>query len=163
RLLAELVPALVELALVPVGPLLRDVVRGVAGARGVVDEERPVWRLRLLVPNPVDRAVRHVGGEGIVLPLRHAEDGVVLGDDRVVLPAGATEEAPEVVEPQAARPAVERPGRPLLVVGRQVPLAERGGAVPVALEGAGDARGVLRPGRVVARPAAGELGDGAEP
>ena len=39
-LLAQPVPALVELALVPVRPLLRDMVRGVAAAGGEVDEER---------------------------------------------------------------------------------------------------------------------------
>ena len=48
RLLAELVPALVELALVLGDPLLRRVVRRVRGARREVDEERLVRRQRLL-------------------------------------------------------------------------------------------------------------------
>ena len=48
RLLAQLVPALVELALVLGDPLLRHVVRRVRGARREVDEERLVRRQRLL-------------------------------------------------------------------------------------------------------------------
>ena len=48
-LLAQLVPALVELALVLVGPLLRHVVRRVGGAGREVDEERLVGRERLLL------------------------------------------------------------------------------------------------------------------
>ena len=48
RLFAELVPALVELALVLGDPLLRRVVRGVRGPGREVDEERLVRRQRLL-------------------------------------------------------------------------------------------------------------------
>ena len=47
RLLAQLVPALVELALVLGDPLLRHVVRRVRGARREVGEERLVRRQRL--------------------------------------------------------------------------------------------------------------------
>ena len=48
-LFAQLVPALIELALVLVGPLLRHVVRRVAGAGREVDEERLVGHQRLLL------------------------------------------------------------------------------------------------------------------
>ena len=74
-------------------------------------------------------------GEVVVLSRRHADDRVVLGNDRIVLARLAAEEAPKVIEAQSARPAVERSGRPLLVVGRQVPLAERRGVVAIALAG----------------------------
>ena len=47
-LLAQLVPAAVELALVFVDPFLRRVVRGVRRAGGEVHEERLVRRERLL-------------------------------------------------------------------------------------------------------------------
>ena len=57
-LLAVLVPALVELPLELVHPLLRHVMRSVGGAGGVVDEERPVGRDRLLLEDVVDGFVR---------------------------------------------------------------------------------------------------------
>ena len=66
-LLAQLVPALIELALVLVGPLLRHVVRRVAGARREVHEERLVGHQRLLLARPLDRLVRHVLGEVVAL------------------------------------------------------------------------------------------------
>ena len=75
RLLAELVPALVELALVLGDPLLRHVVRGVRGARREVDEERLVRRQRLLGARPVDRLVGHVGHEVVVRVLRQLRRG----------------------------------------------------------------------------------------
>jgi len=57
RFFAHLVPALVELPLVFVGPLLGHVMRRVCGARRVVDEEWLVWRQRLLLPYPIDGVV----------------------------------------------------------------------------------------------------------
>ena len=57
RLLAQRVPALVELALVLVGPLLRHVVRRVGRARREVGEERLVGHQRLLLADPLDRVV----------------------------------------------------------------------------------------------------------
>ena len=53
--LAILVPAVVELALVLVGPLLHDLVRAVRCARRPVHEERLVRRVGLLLAQPVDR------------------------------------------------------------------------------------------------------------
>ena len=52
--LALLVPAVGELALVLVDPLLRHVVRGVGGARREVHEERLVRHQRLLLAHPGD-------------------------------------------------------------------------------------------------------------
>ena len=66
-LLAQLVPALVELALVLVGPLLRHVVGRVGGAGREVDEERLVGRERLLLRDPVDGLVGHVLHEVVAL------------------------------------------------------------------------------------------------
>ena len=60
RLLAQPVPALVEPAAVPVGPLLGDVVGGVGGAGGEVDEERLVAHQGLLLADPGDGLVGHV-------------------------------------------------------------------------------------------------------
>ena len=162
RLFAQLVPALVELALVLVGPRLGHVVRR-SGWRRWRSRRRTACR----ATGPSGRAASGSCGrrgprEGSSPSVGHPDDRVVLGQDRVVLARLTAEESVEVVESQPARPAIERAGGALLVVGRQVPLAERGGGVAVALEDLGDAGGALGPRRVVARPAAGELGDRAE-
>ena len=65
--LAQGVPTVVELALVAVGPLLRDVVGGVGGAGGEVDEERPVRHQRLLLTHPADGVVGEVLGQVVAL------------------------------------------------------------------------------------------------
>ena len=114
---------------------------------------------------PVDRLVGEVVLEVValaVLGLGNADHLLVLGDQRVVLPRLAAEEAPEVVEPQPGRPAVERPGEALLVVRGEMPLPEAAGQVAVLLEDPREGRAVARNGRVVAREGAGELADHAE-
>ena len=65
--LALRVPAVVELARVLVGPLLRHVVRGVRRARREVDEERLVRHQRLLLAHPADGLVGQVLGEVVAL------------------------------------------------------------------------------------------------
>ncbi len=165
RLLAHHVPALVERAAVLVRPLARHVVRRVAAAGRDVGEPR---RLRLLgadLVKPVDRLVGEVVLEVVllaVLGLGHADDLLVLGDQRVVLPGLTAEEAPEVVEPEPGRPAVERPREALLVVRGQMPLPEPSGQVAVLLEDARKRRAIVRDGRVVPREGAGELAHHAE-
>ena len=67
-----------------------------------------------------------------------------------------------MVEAPGVRPAVEGAGHALHVVGRQVPLAEAGGAVAVALQHAHERRAVLGARGRVAREGARELADGAE-
>src|SRR5512132_3892570 len=102
---------------------------GVAAAGGEVDKER---LLRILRPDrvqPLDRLVRHgvrqVVGVLLVVVLRRGSDNLlVLRQARIPLARSAAEETVEVVEPPAVRPAVERPGRALLPVGREVPLTE---------------------------------------
>ena len=167
RLLPELVPALVELALVLLSPGLRHVVRGVAAPRREVDEERLVCVLRADAVQPLERLVRHrirevVGVLFVVEPLRGADHLLVLDQARVPLPGVASQEAVEVVEPPAVRPAVERACRALLPVRRQVPLPERRGAVPVVAQDAGQRRAVPRQARRVAGEPTSELTDRAE-
>ena len=70
RDLALLVPAVGELALVLVDPLLRHVVRRVRRARREVHEERLVGHQRLLLARPGDRLVGQVFGEVIALGRR---------------------------------------------------------------------------------------------
>ena len=94
---------------------------------------------------------------------RGADDLLVLGQARVPLARAAAEEPVEVVEAPAVRPPVERPGRTLLAVGREVPLAEGGGAVAVVPEDPRQRRAVAWQRRRVAREPARELADRAEP
>ena len=93
---------------------------------------------------------------------RRPDDLLVLRQARVPLARVAAEEAVEVVEAPAVRPAVERPGRTLLAVGRQVPLPERGRAVAVVAEDPRQRSAVPWQRRGVAGEAAGELADRAE-
>ena len=167
RLLAQLVPALVELALVLRRPLLGDVMRGVAAAGREVGEER---LLRVLGPDrvqPLDRLVGHVVGQvvGVLLVVEvggGADDLLVLGQARVPLARAAAEEAVEVVESPADRPAVERSGGALLAVRRQVPLAERRRAVAVVPQDPRERHAVVGDERRVAGEAGRELADRAE-
>jgi len=64
---------------------------------------------------PVDRLVGQVVLEVVLLAhfrFGHADDLLVLGDQRVVLGRLTAEEAPEVLEPEPRWPAVERSGEP---------------------------------------------------
>ena len=81
RLLAHRLIAHVEAALEAVDPLLRRVVRGVAGARRVVEEERLVGRQHLGVLDELERLVGEVLGEVVAL-LRRARrvDGMAVVD-----------------------------------------------------------------------------------
>ena len=136
-LLAQLVPALIELALVLVDPLLRHVVRRVAGARREVHEERLVGHQRLLLAHPLDRLVRHVLGEVIALlgGLLRLDGRRAFVDRRVPLVGLAADEAVEVFEPAAAgRPLVERAHRARLPDRHLVALAELRRRVAVELE-----------------------------
>ena len=60
------VPAVVELALVLVGPLLEDVVRPVDGAGSPVHEERLVRRKGLMLLQPGERLCGHVLGKMVL-------------------------------------------------------------------------------------------------
>ena len=165
RLLADSVPALVELAFVLVRPLGRHLVGSVAAPGRVVHEPGTARPLGAHSPQPVDGFLGHVVWEVVrlvVLALWNTLDLLVLGDQRVVLARLAAEEAPVVVEPEAGRPAVEGPGRALLVVGRQMPLADGGGHIAVLLQDPRERRAVAGDGGVVAGERARELGDEAE-
>ena len=166
RLLADGVPALVELPLVAVRPVLRDVVRSVRGARREVHEERPVRGQRLLLARPGDRLVRHVVHE-VVAVLGGAprlDRRRVLVDRRVPLVRLPAEEAVEVLEPAArVRPVIERSDRARLPHRHLVALAELRCAVAVELEDLRQRSARVRPQRVVARRRRGDLGDPTHP
>jgi hypothetical protein len=161
-LIAKLVPALVELAFVLGGPLVRHVMGCVRGARREVDEERLVGHERLLLAHPRDRAVGDVLGEvvpvlGRSLGLHRSRPLVERGE---ILVRFAADEAVEVLEPSAAaRPAVERSHRARLPDRNLVALAELRRRVPVQLERLRKGSAGLRTDRAVARRGRRELGD----
>ena len=96
--LAHRVPAVVELALVLVGPLLGDVVRPVAGAGRPVHEEGLVGREGAVLAQPGERLVRQVLAQVVLLVVRRLDRIGVLEQARLPLRGLAGEEAVEVVE-----------------------------------------------------------------
>ncbi len=135
---------------------------GVASAGGEVDEEGLVGILRAHAVDPADRLFGHRVGQVEVLVLGDTDRRVVLGQEWIVLAGLAAEEPPEIVEAPGVGPQVERAGGPLLMVGRQVPLAETGRAVAIHLQHLRERRRGLGTGRAVSRERAGQLGTGAE-
>ena len=120
--------------------------------------------LRAYPVQPLDRVVGHRIGEVVrifvvVEPRVGPDDLLVLGQTRIPLTRTAAEDPVEVVEAPAVRPPVERPGRTLLTVGCQVPLAERGRAVTVVAKDPGQRRAVSGQDRGVAREPTRELAD----
>ena len=157
-----------NLPLVLVGPLLGDVVGGVAAPRREVDEEGLVGVLGAHRVQPLDGPIGHRIREVVRVVLvvvlgRGANDLLVLGQAGIPLARSTAEDPVEVVEAPAVGPTVERSGGTLLAIGRQVPLPEDGRAVAVVLEDPGKRRAVSGQDRRVPREAAGELTDGTEP
>src|SRR6266536_5011840 len=114
RLFAQLVPALIELALVLVGPFLRYMVWRMCCTGREVDEERLVGCESLLHRDPFHRLVCHVIHEGIAfLGCFLKLDGSRAFKERwIPLIRLAADETVEVFEAAATRgPGVERPGR----------------------------------------------------
>src|SRR4029077_4864126 len=111
-LFAQLVPALVELALVLVGPLLGHVVRRMRSAGRVVHEEWLVRGQRLLLLHPRDGAVRQVLVERVALfpRLSRLDPRRAFKQVGVVLMGLAADEAIEILESPTTRgPMVEGP------------------------------------------------------
>ena len=119
HLLAIGVPAVVELAGVLVGPLLRHVVRRVRRPEAQMQVERLVGVDLAEVGDELDRLVDEILGEVIALlgRLRRLDRVVVVHEFRIPLARVAAEEPVEALEAAAQRPAVVRPGRGLLVDG----------------------------------------------
>ena len=132
----------------------------------VVDEERLVGRQRLLLADPLGRAIRHVLREVVALlrcPVR-LDRHRVLVDGGCVLVRLAPDEAVEVLEAAAAgRPAVKRPHGARLPDGDLVALAELRGRVAVEFQRLSEWRCRLRPDGVVPGRRCCDLGDPAHP
>ena len=162
-LLAQRVPAGVEAARVPVGPLLGGVVRGVGRAGGEVQEERAVRLQRVLAADPVHAVIGEVLGQVVAL-LRGAAGlhrGGALVQGGVVLVGLPADEAVEVLKTAAGRPAVERAGRAGLPHRHLVALADLRGGVAVEPQRLGQRGLGVGPDRVVSGRGGGQFGDGA--
>jgi hypothetical protein len=112
--LAQLVPALVELALVFVRPFLGHMMRRVRCAGREVSEERLVGHQRFLLADPIDRLGGHVVGEVVALlsGFLWFDRRSAVVQCRIILVRLAAEEPREILEPTAAGGArLERPHR----------------------------------------------------
>ena len=141
--------------------------RSVTAARREIGEERLLGVRCADRMQPLDRLLGHGVGQvvGVLLVvegLRGPDDLLVLGQAGVPLARPPAEEPIEIVEPPADGPAVERSGRALLAVRRQVPLAERRGAVAVVAQDPRERNAVVRNERRIAREPGRELADRTE-
>ena len=105
--------------------------RGVRCARCEVGEEGPVRRERLLVADPGDSLVGHVGQEVVVRVLGQFDRVCPVVDERRPLVGLTAQEPVELVEALPAGPAVERTRDAGLPGGELVPLSEGRRAVAV--------------------------------
>ena len=163
-LLAQLVPALVELALVLVDPFLRDVVGRVCRAGCEVDEEGLVGGEGFLLGDPGHRLVGHVLYEVVTLFGRFLglDGNRAFIERRIPLVRLAADEAVEILEAAAARgPGVERTGGARLPDRHFVALAELRGGVTVQFERLRQRRHGIGPDRAVTGRARRDLGDAA--
>ena len=161
-LLAQRIPAGVELALVLVGPFPGHMVRGMGRAGGEVAEERLVRRKGLLLLDPADGLVRHVLHQVVALlgRLRRRDRGGTLDQRGIPLVRLAADEAVEVLEAATTRrPLVEGADRARLPHRHLVAFAELRGVVAIELERLGQRRDGIGQHRGVARLAGGDLGD----
>ncbi len=106
RPLAVGLVAVVELALVLVGPLRRDVMRRVIGPRAEPGEPGPRRSRNLDVADHLDRVVRQILGEVVALLrlVRLVDQAVVLDQRRIPVVRLAPEEAVEAIPALVERP-----------------------------------------------------------
>ena len=162
--LAVLVPAHVELALVLVRPFLGHMVRRVAGARGVVEEEGLVRCIDVGVLNELDGLVGQVDAQVIAFLrcLLRFDCVVVVDQLRIPLVGIAAQETVVALEAAAKRPAVVRTCCRLMFGRRQVPLADAKGIITLRQQHLADHALVERQDGVVAGVPSRSLGDRAK-
>ena len=146
------VPSVVELAGVPVGPLLGHMMRGMAGTGAEVQVERLVRGDLLGVGDELDGLVGQVLGQVVALFGGAGRLDLVVVVDQLWVPLAGipAQEAVEALEAAPERPAVERPGRRFEFRGHQVVLADHVGAVAVLLQHLGQEPVLERDAAVIA-------------
>jgi hypothetical protein len=112
--LAISVPAIVEHALVLVGPFLWHLVRRVLRPGREVEKERLLRRQLFGVGDEADGLIDQIGRQVIALfrRLRRLDLAVVVDQVRIVLTGIATQEALVTLEARAAQAASDRRARP---------------------------------------------------
>ncbi len=165
--LAVLVPPHVELALVLVAPLLRDVVGRMASSEREMAEPGSVGIDRLLVADEGHRSLGDVFGQVVALvgQARLIDRFAIEVELREPLVRVATEEAVEPIETEdrTARPAVVGAARARLLGRGVVPLSERERHVADLVEDRPDRGLVLGLAAVIARISRREFGDVGHP
>ncbi len=163
--LAVLVPAHVELALVLVRPFLGHVVRGVACARGVVQEERLIGCGDVGVLDELDGLVGQVAAQVIAFLrlLGLLDRVVVVGQLREPLVGFAAQETVVALEAAPERPAVVGSGCRGMFGRGQVPLADAESVVAFLQQHLADHAPVEGQHAVIAGVAGGGLGDRGQP
>ena len=136
-------------------------VRCVAGARRVIEEERFLWCDRFRVPDELDCFVGQILGEVVALfrSTRLVDRVVVVDEIRIPLARFGPEEPVPALEAAAGWPIAPRRGEIHLVVGAEMPLAHHVGVPALVAENLGD-RAVLGRNRAACvREADCRLGD----
>ena len=159
------IPALVEAPRVPVGPLLRHMVRCVRRAGAEMQEERLVRGHLLGVGDEGDGVIGQVLGQVIALRRATRRLHLVVVVDQLGIPlAGvAAQEPVEAVETAPERPPVVGPGGGLLLGRHQMPLADHVGVVAVLLQHLRQETVLERDVAVITRIAGRQLGDRRHP
>ena len=148
-----------------VDPLLGGMVRRVGAPRCVVDEPRPAWGDLGVLPNVIDRLIRHRGGQvpaGLAV-IGMNRRGVAEQVAGLPLAGIAADEAIEIIKALADRPIGERtdgagfPRRNVMI------LAEPRGRIAVLTQDRGNRGGLTRHDRVVAGIAGRQFADRPEP
>ena len=145
-LLADRIPARVELAPIPLDVLRRRLVRRVRRARREIQEERLPRIDRLLVPQKAHRPVRQILRQVIALlrPPRRIHMVIVVDQLRVELIRLAAHKAVEAIKAPLQRPILERTRLRGRLQRRQVPLAHRERRVVLLAQQLRHRRRVLR-------------------
>ena len=160
------IPAVIERTLVPVGPLLGDVMRGMRCARREIDKERLLRHQRLLLTHPGDGPIGQILGQVITLfrgrrRLHRCRTVIQRRIPLIVLPAN---EPVERLEPTTTRgPRVKRAHRRRLPHRHLMALTELRGRIPVQLQSHRQRRLRVRPQRAIARSRRRRLGNTAHP
>ena len=164
-LVAPPVPSPVERPVVALDPLGGGVMGGMAGPGAEVEEEPPIRVDGAQVAQEADGLVGQVGAEVVALGHRPGRGHRVVvvverGDELVGL---ATMEAVPTVEAASEGPAAARCGHVRLVVGGEVPLADRVGRVPLRLQDLGQEAVLVGDLARVAGIPHGQVGDAPHP
>ena len=158
----HLVPALVELAFVPVAPILGHLKRTVRADGGVVDKKWLVGCERMLGSYPLDALVGDICA-GIVIGIgMYIYPVHVVVNDRMEEISLPSHEAVEPLKTAVHGPAVERPDDTGFPGPQLVTLPEHGGAVTVESQDFGQHRNAGGTHRGVPREGGGNFRDHAK-